>query len=146
VEGRRVKSARVFGREVRSENLVWLVAILVLVLAVAIAVPVINSRGREGEPNGNTAQEPSGRDEPTLDVYMGGKGYKLVGNGECADSSGNVYSKVVNQTVFAEDAGQEDDTTSCRLSCSRFHRLPGHVGLLVALGDFKMCGECAAYC
>ena len=25
----------------------------------------------------------------------------------------------------------------------RFHRLPGHVGLLVALGDFKMCGETA---
>ena len=141
-----MKSARVFGREVRSENLVWLVAILVLVLAVAIAVPVINSRGREGEPNGNTAQEPSGRDEPTLDVYTGGKGYKLVGNGECADSLGNIYSTVVSQTVFAEDAGQEDDTTSCMLFCSRFYRLPGHVGLLVARGDFKSCGECAAYC
>ena len=136
VEGKRVKSARIFGREVRSDNLIWLVAVLmVLIVAMAITVPVIISRGKEGEPSGDTAQESSDVDELSLDISLS-EDYNLVGDGDCLDSFGNLYNRVRNGNL-----GQGDDETSCGLFCSRYQSLPGHVGFVARSGE--RCGKVA---
>lgn len=136
VEGKRVKSARIFGREVRSDNLIWLVAVLmVLIVAMAITVPVIISRGKEGEPSGDTAQESSDVDELSLDISLS-EDYNLVGDGDCLDSFGNLYNRVRNGNL-----GQGDVETSCGLFCSRYQSLPGHVGFVARSGE--RCGKVA---
>ena len=137
VEGKRVKSARIFGREVRSDNLVWLVVVLmVLVVAMAITVPVIISRGKGGEPSGDTAQESSDVDELSLDISPSEEVYNLVGDGDCLDSFGNVYNR-----VRVGNFGEGDVETECGLFCSRFQSLPGHVGLVARSGDTNLCGK-----
>jgi len=121
VEGKRVRNAKVCGREVNHRGLVLGGIAAIIVLLVVVIAVLLTRKGAVG-------------DDP-LEIYT------YLGPGECVDSSGEKYDKVVKAALWGEDETLPDAETKCLEYCARFADVPGHVGL----GIQMLSGACREF-